>query len=65
MSPTDPLHLANILDPFPGLDHLVRQGVYRGGTGNRVGTLRGALGWENVPHEVDMDDVPVRGRIPE
>ena len=53
------------LDRLPNLDTLVRQGLYRGGAGPRVGTLRGALGWEDLPYELDMPDVPVTGRLPE
>ncbi|MFF3653259.1 carotenoid oxygenase family protein [Streptomyces sp. NPDC002181] len=65
MSQLTASQLADHFDPQTNLDHLVRQGLYRGGLGNRVGTLRGALGWENLPHEVDMDDVPVRGKLPQ
>jgi carotenoid cleavage dioxygenase-like enzyme len=53
------------LDRLPGLDHLVRQGLYRGGLGEKAGTLRGALGWEELPHEVDLPDVPVTGALPD
>jgi carotenoid cleavage dioxygenase-like enzyme len=54
------------LDRLPGLDHLVRQGIYRGGAGKHLGTLRGALGWEDPSaEEVDLPDVPVTGTLPE
>jgi len=52
------------LDRLPHLEHLVRQGLYRGGAGQHVGTLRGALGWEELPGEVDVPDVPVTGTMP-
>ncbi len=53
------------LDRLSNLDTLVRQGIYRGGQGDKVGTLRGTLGWQNLPGEVDMPDVPVTGTMPE
>jgi hypothetical protein len=53
------------LDRIPGLDHLVRQGLYRGGYGDKVGTLRGLQGWEELPCEVDVPDVPVTGSLPD
>ncbi|MFF7475717.1 carotenoid oxygenase family protein [Streptomyces sp. NPDC008092] len=54
------------LDRLPSLDHLVRQGIYRGGAGKHLGSLRGALGWEDLSaQEVDRPDVPVTGALPE
>jgi hypothetical protein len=46
-----------VLARLPGLDHLVRQGLYRGGLGEKAGTLRGTLRWEELPHEVDLADL--------
>src|ERR1700723_1075173 len=45
------------LDRLPQLEHVLRQGLYRGGAGPQVGTLRGTLGWEELPGEVDLPDV--------
>lgn len=53
------------LDRLPRLDQLVRQGLYRGGLGEHVGTLRGTLGWQEMPHEIDLPDVPVTGLLPD
>ena len=52
------------LDRLPHLEHVLRQGLYRGGAGPQVGTLRGALGWEEIPGEVDLPDVKVTGALP-
>ena len=52
------------LDRLPHLEHVLRQGLYRGGAGPQVGTLRGALGWEELPGEVDLPDVKVTGALP-
>jgi hypothetical protein len=54
-----------VLARLPGLDHLVGQGLYRGGLGENAGTPRGTLGWDELPHEVDLPDAPVTGALPD